>query len=240
MDADLRRRGDATLLASWEAYAAAADGAALLRLPGAAVAVFPAGFEREVYNNALLEPGAGAAALDAVEVQYAAASVTRYALWIRDTDSALRSGLESRGYRLDTTTLAMGRLLDELPPLAARPQPITWAQYLAADGLPPEFLRRADHAALHPVGIRTGGELVSVALAYDHDGDCGIFNVGTVERARRRGLGAAITVAQLHAARSRGCTTASLQSTPMGERVYAAAGFRALGRTLEYTPPRSA
>ena len=114
MDSDLRRRGEATLLASWEAYAAAADGAALLRLPGAAVAVFPAGFEREVYNNALLAPGAGVDAVDAVEARYAAAGVTGYAVWVRETDRALRAGLEQRGYRLDSTTLAMGRPLDEL------------------------------------------------------------------------------------------------------------------------------
>jgi hypothetical protein len=35
----------------------------------------------------------------------------------------------------------------------------------------------------------------------------------------------------------RGCSTASLQSTAMAERVYAAAGFRDLGRILEYVPP---
>jgi hypothetical protein len=34
----------------------------------------------------------------------------------------------------------------------------------------------------------------------------------------------------------RGCTTASLQSTPMAEGVYAAVGFRDLGRFIEYVP----
>lgn len=37
--------------------------------------------------------------------------------------------------------------------------------------------------------------------------------------------------------RARGCRAASLQSTPMAERVYASAGFRDLGRILEYVPP---
>jgi hypothetical protein len=40
-------------------------------------------------------------------------------------------------------------------------------------------------------------------------------------------------------ARDRGCETASLQSTPMAERLYAALGFRDLGRFLEYVPPGS-
>jgi hypothetical protein len=37
-------------------------------------------------------------------------------------------------------------------------------------------------------------------------------------------------------ARARACRTASLQSTRMAERVYAAVGFRDLGRILEYVP----
>lgn len=104
-------------------------------------------------------------------------------------------------------------------------------------GLPPDFLRTADHAALHPLIARDGGGIVAAALAYDLAGDCGIYNVETVVRARRRGFGTAVTAAQLHRARDRGCETASLQSTPMAERLYSALGFRDLGRFLEYTPP---
>jgi predicted GNAT family acetyltransferase len=71
-------------------------------------------------------------------------------------------------------------------------------------------------------------------LAYDKGGDCGIYNVSTKEHARRRGLGTALTLAQAYDALDRGCVTASLQSTPMAERMYAAIGFRNLGRFLEY------
>lgn len=71
----------------------------------------------------------------------------------------------------------------------------------------------------------------------DVEGDCGIYNVATVVRARRRGFATAVAAAQLHHARNRGCETASLRSTPMAERLYAALGFRDLGRFLEYTPP---
>jgi ribosomal protein S18 acetylase RimI-like enzyme len=79
--------------------------------------------------------------------------------------------------------------------------------------------------------------VVASALAYYFGTDCGIYNVGTAERARRYGLGTALTAVQLYDARERGCVTASLQSTPMAERVYAAVGFRDLGRILEYAPP---
>ena len=82
---------------------------------------------------------------------------------------------------------------------------------------------------------RLDGERVATALAFDLDGDCGIFNVGTLEHARRRGLGTARHgAARCTTPRARGCRTASLQSTAMAERVYAAVGFRDLGRILEY------
>jgi GNAT superfamily N-acetyltransferase len=64
----------------------------------------------------------------------------------------------------------------------------------------------------------------------------GMALVGTLEHARRRGLGTALTTIALHDARDRGCKTASVQSTEMAEGVYAAAGFRDLGRFLEYGP----
>ena len=240
--AELGRRGCATLLASWEEYARGARGAAVRRFPGVAAAVFPEGFERSVYNNALLgrglDAGARAAAIAAMEGAYAAAGVTRFAAWTHESDDAMRDELDSRGYLLDTTTRAMGMSLDEirLPRPSIEIWPATWSDYLRFEGLPRDFLATADHALLHVLTIRLDGDIVAAALAYDRCGDCGIFNVGTAERARRRGFGTALTVAQLHDARARGCTTASLQSTPTAERVYAATGFRDLGRILEYVP----
>jgi ribosomal protein S18 acetylase RimI-like enzyme len=73
-------------------------------------------------------------------------------------------------------------------------------------------------------------------MAFDLAGDCGIYNVTTLKRARRRGLGTALTAIHMHDALARGCQTASLQSTEMAERMYGAAGFRDLGRILEHVP----
>src|SRR2546425_1228079 len=77
----------------------------------------------------------------------------------------------------------------------------------------------------------------AVVTRFASCGDCGIYNRGTLEHARRRGLGTVVTALHLHDALARGCRTASLQSTEMAERVYAAVGFRDLGRILEYAPP---
>src|SRR4051794_14537376 len=110
--ADLYRRGAETLLGSWATIARGARDAAVLRLPGVAAAVFPAGPERSIYNNALLErdlgPAERAAALDAMQAAYASAGVTRFAAWTHESDHGMRADLEARGYAIDTATRAMG------------------------------------------------------------------------------------------------------------------------------------
>jgi predicted GNAT family acetyltransferase len=117
--------------------------------------------------------------------------------------------------------------------------PLDWAdyvEYLQGVGVPKGLLSSADPSAFHTLVVRLAGENVATAIAFDHDGDCGVFNVSTIETARRRGLGTALTARHLYDAVARGCSTASLQSTPMAERLYLAVGFRDLGRFLEYVP----
>ena len=243
-DADLFRRGADTLVASWEEYAHGAVGAFVQRFPGVASAIFPNEPERVVYNNALLArdlPSAQRAdAVDAMEAAYAAARVGRFAAWVHESDEAMRTDFEQRGYTLDTSTRAMAMRLDQirLPRPDVELAPPDWREHLRFAGVPPNFLRGADPHAYHILIARLGGENVATAMAFDHGGDCGIYNTGTLEHARRRGLATALTALHLHDARARGCQTASVQSTEMAERVYATVGFRDLGRILEYVPPR--
>jgi len=231
----LYQRGVETLLASWEAYAMGSAGAALYRLDGVSAAVFPAEPERGIYNNALLFE---LNAIAAMESLYAAAGVERFAAWVHESDGVLAHALERRGYVLDITTRAMGMSLADLS--APRPEldlaEANWADYLRLFDLSPELLSDDVAARFHLRIARLDGASVAASLAFDCDGDCGIYNVGTLDHARRRGLGSAVTLLALHEARDRGCTTASLQATPMAERLYAALGFRDLGRYLEYVP----
>lgn len=234
----LYERGVATLLASWRRYAAGSPRAEVLDLPGVTAAVFPGAPERGVYNNALLEPGVRARALDEMEATYAAAGVERYAAWVHEGDAATVAKLLARGYRFDTSTRAMGMQLADL----SVPRPrldlgrSDWGEHVRVGGLPVALLAEMDPSDFHVVVAKLDGVPVTTAIAYDHDGDCGLFNLGTVPEARRRGLGSAVTALILHDARDRGCSTASLQATPAAERIYAAAGFRDLGRFLEYVP----
>lgn len=239
---DLYERGTATLLAAWEEHARGASGASVRRHPGVAVAVFPCGPERDVYNNALLERGLGRTkrheALDTLARTYAAAGITDFAVWVHETDPAMRHDVERRGYSYRESTRAMGMPLTGIqlprPQLDLAPAGWDWAEYLRLIGVPTDFLARADPAAYHILIARLDGKNAATAMGFDHDGDRGIYNVGTLDHARRRGLGTALTALLMYDALDRGCRTASLQSTPMAERLYAGVGFRDLGQILEY------
>jgi hypothetical protein len=80
------------------------------------------------------------------------------------------------------------------------------------------------------------GEPVSGAAAVVAAGVVGIYAVGTAERARRRGFGAAVTWAAIDAGVRAGATVAVLQTSPEGESVYRAMGFREVCRYAEYGP----
>src|SRR5205823_1291011 len=68
------------------------------------------------------------------------------------------------------------------------------SEYRARAGFP----AWPDHAAFHVLIARVGGENVATAMAFDRDGHGGIYNVTTLERARRRGLGTALIVVHVH------------------------------------------
>lgn len=225
----------ATLVASWQEYARGAGGASVRRLPGVAAAVFPAGPERSVYNNAVLER---AEAIDAMRAAYAEAGVERFAAWVHEGDSVVRVAIERRGFTVVEATRAMGMPLAGVVPPAGEIEVrrAGWDEYLRVADLPAGLLTGTDPDAFRVVVGHLDGEAVAAGISFDHGGDCGIYNVVTREHARRRGIGTAVTAALVRDARERGCETASLQSTPVAEGVYAAVGFRDLGRILEYAP----
>jgi GNAT superfamily N-acetyltransferase len=213
------------------------------RLRGVTVAVFPHEPERSIYNNAVLDrrlpPRGRVAALDSMQARYASAGVGRYAAWVHEADTSLAAELERRGYLLAETTRAMAIELDHavLAVPVYEAVAIDWPAYVRMFDLPSQLLMSAGTCSLHMLAAQCGGRSVAAAAAFDHGTDCGIYNVGTLEPARRRGFAASVTAHQLRRARERGCRTASLQATPMAEGVYGSLGFRDLGRILEFVPP---
>lgn len=241
-DDDLYLLGAETAVACWAEYARTTPAASVHRLAGVDIAVFPEGPEREVFNNAILEPAltepARSAALDAVADAYADAGVTSYAAWVHESDGAMRDALTARGFTHQETTWAMGMTLDGVPPdpPAMDLGPDDWSEYLRILELPPGLLVGADPTAFHVLVARFEGTGAATAMAYDHTDDCGLYNIGTLGHARRQGLGTGLVGTHLHRARARGRLTATLQSTEMARGVYAAVGFRDVGRILEYGP----
>jgi GNAT superfamily N-acetyltransferase len=88
----------------------------------------------------------------------------------------------------------------------------------------------ADHPRSRAYVATLDGEPVAGAHARRHERTVGIFGVGTLERARRRGIGAALTsfVVRDHADVA---DLAWLESSDMGRPVYERLGFRSIADT---------
>lgn len=77
---------------------------------------------------------------------------------------------------------------------------------------------------------------VAGAWTYRNGEDVGIYAIGTVPECRRRGFARALMLHVLADARRHGVRTASLQSTEMGQSLYASLGFGAVCRYEEWVP----
>jgi ribosomal protein S18 acetylase RimI-like enzyme len=86
---------------------------------------------------------------------------------------------------------------------------------------------RADDL-LHLVA-REGATLVGHTVLNVDGGAAGLYDMGVLPRARRRGHGRALTLAALARARDLGCANVTLNATAEGELLYRSVGFRSLG-----------
>ncbi|HEV7399190.1 MAG TPA: GNAT family N-acetyltransferase [Solirubrobacterales bacterium] len=98
-------------------------------------------------------------------------------------------------------------------------------------GFPPEvFGGYSNQAGLLAENIAAfiaylDGEPVSIAMTIVSHGVAGIYWVGSLEQARGKGLGRAVTAAATNAGFKLGAEVASLQASPMGKPVYEAMGY---------------
>ena len=157
---------------------------------------------------------------------------------VHESDLTMSRELLDRGYTLAERTRAMGRSLEDLADTRHAVDLVAsdLCEHLRIIGVP-ELHHGMDPSAFHVVVARLAKERVATAMAFDHAGDCGVFNVATLESARRQGIATAVTQLLLQDAAARGCATASPRRQRWQEGVYAAAGFTDLGRILEYVPP---
>ncbi len=237
---ELFDRSVATLVRSWAYLATGSPGAEVVEIDEAAIAIFLHSPDREFLNNTVLTRGMENldATLKTVERAYADHNVKRYAVWVHESEEATANELEARGYDYDSSTRTMAMPIGGVAEVdtaeldLVEPSLGEFWQIDGLDGIVPNL--SADGA--HFYVARHEGENAAMLMAFDHDGDCGIYMVGTLPAARRRGLATALSANAVAEARERGCTTVSLQSTEMAEGVYTRVGFRDLGRFDEYTP----
>ena len=86
------------------------------------------------------------------------------------------------------------------------------------------------------LGVRDGTP-VATSISIRSGDVVGVYNVGTAEPARRRGIGWAMTAAAIVAGAEPGTTTATLQSSAMAQSMYADHGFRVLFRYRLFRRP---
>lgn len=75
------------------------------------------------------------------------------------------------------------------------------------------------------------GEALGVAMSFDGNGIAGLLGIGTIERARRQGIGRAVTLRPLHESAN---SVAGFFSTPDGLPLYRGLGFEARGWVTRY------
>jgi GNAT superfamily N-acetyltransferase len=109
--------------------------------------------------------------------------------------------------------------------------------------VPPDTARRlfsASFAADPDVRLFTGrleGRAVGTAVAIRSDDVSGVYAVGTLPAARRRGVGTATTWAAVRAGQAWGCDTIVLQASEMGYPMYSAMGFRTAVMYAQFARP---
>ena len=240
MRGNLSERPYSSLWPFCRMVARSSEAGRLVQLDGVTAAIVPVTPERSVVNSVVYRsPAALERGLVAIADAYDRAGVRAWTVWVPEHDAAARKLLIESGHTLDATPRAMALALDEFDrapsagvevdrdPSAADVARINDAAYGFDGDFSRAFTRRPENVNLY--GTRLDGETVACVGSIHHEGDCGIYLVATHPATRGRGLARALVIAALHDARAAGCQSASLQSTAMGQPVYAHLGFRDFG-----------
>jgi GNAT superfamily N-acetyltransferase len=86
---------------------------------------------------------------------------------------------------------------------------------------------------------RLDGRAVGTSIAIRSGDVSGVYAVGTLPAARRRGVGTALTWSAVAAGRAWGCDTVVLQASEMGLPMYKAMGFRTVVTYAQFSRARA-
>ena len=230
-----------------DCVSAALSGATLIQSSTVAAAVFP---DWAALNNAIMlttpDRAAVASAASQLAPVYTEAGVDEWALWV----PSLATHLDApdrvdkvSGLMRDTTTLIMQMTL---PPGLHQHESVVRTSIATAtrasdDPVPVRDIEKPD-AVPNLAGwvLIHHQRAVAGAWSFRHDRDCGIYAIGTVPTWRRRGFARALVEHVLADAQLHGASTATLQSTRMGQLLYESLGFQPAGRCEEWQSLNSA
>lgn len=181
------------------------------------------------------------AALDFLAREYRARSLPFGFEVPAGVDPAIEAAAVERGMTLRSEQPVMvWHPARDLPPPDPRVRAVTFERYdehlmVAAEGFgdqpdmlrafaPPEML----HAGMYFTGYDEDGTAAATALTCVTGREAGVFGVATLPAYRRRGLGAAATLAAVRAAVDAGADLVWLHASEMGRPVYERLGFVAV------------
>lgn len=198
----------------------------------------PGAPERALFNAAVCtEPNRLADVLDPLERAYRAAGARQWGIWTPLSPTVTRT-LTEAGYA-PVERAAMGLELAPRPAPPAEPATLDLVGALNDRVYGWRGDARRGFSRLGAGGLHLyHAERKSCVLALDHGGDCAIYGVATLSRARGRGLATRLLERALADAYARGLKTSTLQSTPEAERLYRRVGYRELGRLQFWYRPR--
>ena len=220
-------------------FAWASPGGRAIESGGVTAGIVPSSPERSFVNSVVYDdPAELEPRLPELAAAYDEAGVEAWTVWVHDGDAAALRALEAAGHMLDAEPMAMGCELEAIEPpdgeleLVRDPEPADVAAVLteAFEWGSARAALTAWYDGFHPYLALVDGAPACTVSVHDQGGDAHVTLVGTLERARGRGLAPRLMRLALADARERGCTTTTLVATAMGRPIYTRLGYRDLGR----------
>ncbi len=211
------------------------------------VTAFTTGAPLSLFNGCLVLEPATEAEVDAA-VMWVSSLGFPYCVWMEEElatrlgDVVLARGLERHPW------VEPGMVLHPPPEPPALPPGVTIVPGLAEHlgvliegGMPADIAHSlfppslANDPDVLLLTARIAGRPVGTSVALRTGDVAGVYAVGTLPVARRRGVGTAASWAAVAAGRAWGCETIVLQSSEMGLSVYSSMGFRTVVRYVTFT-----
>jgi len=173
--------------------------------------------------------------LDEMRERWEMIGVRRWGVWVDGANWTVTDTLRLARMRVTTSSPGMAAEIADLSINGRAPARETDLATVGhvndlAYGNPDARLERTlsplPPGVLRAYAAELQGRPASVALALHHNEDCGISFVATAPHARRQGLASDVMQQVAGDARDAGLTSATLQATSLGEKLYAALGYR--------------